>query len=75
MGILTYYETTIWNLEEILYDIQAGMTYHVIVNAVPGKMENGDMTLDVSKQAYQHITFKLPEQTLDEPELAVTAYE
>lgn len=75
LGISTYYETTIWNLEEILYDIQAGMTYHVIVNAVPGKMENGDMTLDVSKQAYQHITFKLPEQTLDEPELAVTAYE
>ena len=75
LSIYPYYEKTVMNLEEILYDIKAGMKYHVIVNAVPGKMVDGDMTLDVSKQAYQHITFTLPEYTIDEPELVVTAYE
>jgi hypothetical protein len=38
-------------------------------------MVDGDLSIDVSKQAYQHITFKLPEYTMDEPELIVTAYE
>ena len=75
LSIYPYYEQTVMNLEEILYEVQAGMKYHVIVNAVPGKMQNGDMTLDVSKQAFQHITFTLPEYTLPEPELVVTAYE
>ena len=75
LSIYPYYEKTVMNLEEVLYDIKAGMKYHVIVNAVPGKMVNGDMTLDVSKQAFQHITFTLPEYTLPEPELIVTAYE
>ena len=75
LGIYPYYEQTIMNIEEVLYEVVAGMTYHVIVNAVPGKMVDGDMTLDVSKQAYQHITFTLPEYTLPEPELVVTAYE
>ena len=75
LSIYPYYEKTVMNLEEILYDVKAGMKYHVIVNAVPGKIENGDMTLDVSKQAFQHITFTLPEYTLPEPELIVTPYE
>ncbi len=81
LGFYTLFDASqgsmIINLEEAVYpgDIKAGMKYHVIVNAVPGKMENGDMTLDVSKQAFQHITFTLPEYTLPEPELAVTAYE
>lgn len=75
LSIFPYYETTIMNLEEILYDVRAGMKYHIIVNAVPGKMQNGDLTIDVSKQAFQHVTFTLPEYTIDEPELVVTAYE
>ena len=75
LSIYPYYEQTVMNIEEVLYEIVAGMKYHVIVNAVPGKMVNGDMTLDVSKQAFQHITFTLPEYTLPEPELVVTAYE
>ena len=75
LSIYPYYEQTVMNIEEVLYEVVAGMTYHVIVNAVPGKMVNGDMSLDVSKQAFQHITFKLPEYTLPEPELVVTAYE
>ena len=75
LSIYPYYEQIVMNIEEVLYEVVAGMTYHVIVNAVPGKMVDGDMTLDVSKQAYQHITFTLPEYTIDEPELVVTAYE
>ena len=78
MGIYPYYKdegVLVMNLEEILYDIVAGMTYHIIVNAVPGKMVNGDLMPDVMKQKFQHITFKLPEYTLPEPELEVTAYE
>ena len=75
LSIYPYYEQIVMNIEEVLYEVVAGMTYHVIVNAVPGKMVNGDMSLDVSKQAFQHITFKLPEYKLPEPELVVTAYE
>ncbi len=80
LGFYSFYAsegTVVLDLARSVYsgDIKAGMKYHVIVNAVPGKMENGDMTLDVSKQAFQHITFTLPEYTIDEPELVVTAYE
>ena len=75
LSIFPYEGQTIMNLEEILYEIVAGMRYHIIVNAVPGKMVNGDMTLDVSKQKFQHTTFTLPEYTIDEPELIVTPYE
>ena len=73
LGFYPYFGKTVINLEEL--GVEAGMKYHIIVNAVPGKMENGDMTLDVSKQNFQHITFTLPEYTLPEPELVVTAYE
>ena len=75
LSIFPYEGQTVMNLEEVLYDVQAGMRYHVIVNAVPGKMVNGDMMIDVSKQKFQHMTFKLPEYTLEEPELIVTPYE
>ena len=75
LSIFPYEGVTEMKLEEVLYDIEAGMTYHIIVNAVPGKMVDGDLSIDVSKQAYQHITFKLPEYTIGEPELIVTAYE
>lgn len=80
LGIYPFYTsegTVVLDLASSVYsgDIKAGMKYHVIVNAVPGKMQNGDMALDVSKQAFQHITFTLPEYKLPEPELVVTAYE
>lgn len=80
LGFYTFYAsegTMVLDLANSLYpgDIKAGMKYHVIVNAVPGKMQNGDLTLDVSKQAFKHETFPLPEYTLEEPELVVTAYE
>ena len=75
LSIYPYEGTTVMNLEEVLYDIVAGMRYHVIVNAVPAKMVNGDLTYDVSKQKFHHETFKLPEYTLPEPELIVTPVE
>ena len=80
LGFYTFYAsegTMVLDLANSVYpgDIKAGMKYHIIVNAVPGKMQNGDLTLDVSKQAFKHETFPLPEYTLEEPELVVTAYE
>ena len=78
LGIYPYYAsegTVVINLEDYFWQIQSGTTCHVVVNAVPGKMVDGDLMPDVSKQNYQHITFKLPEYTLAEPELVVTAYE
>ena len=75
LGIFPFEGQTIINLEEFLYEIEANMRYHVIVNALPGKMENGDMTLDITKQKFQHLTFTLPKYTIDEPELVVTPME
>ena len=80
LGFYTFYAsegTMVLDLANSVYsgDIKAGMKYHIVVNAVPGKMQNGDLTLDVSKQAFKHETFTLPEYTLEEPELVVTAYE
>lgn len=77
LGIYPYYAsdgTVVMNLEEVIYEISAGMRYHIIINAVPGKMQDGDLIPDVSKQSFQHITFTLPNYTLDAPELEVTAY-
>jgi len=62
-------------LEEYFVSLTPNLRYHIVVNAVPGKMQNGEMIPDVSKQNYQHITFTIPSYTLDAPELEVTAYE
>ncbi len=76
LGIFPYTEDNlVVNIEDFLYEIEAGMKYHLLVNAVPGKLVDGDMTLDVSKQKFQHITFTLPSYTIDEPELIVTPVE
>jgi len=77
LSIFPYYAdegTYVFNLEG-MYDLQAGMKYHVIVNAVPGKMIDGDLGIDVSKQKFQHFTFTLPNYSLAEPELVVTPSE
>lgn len=78
LAIFPYYESegiVVLDLERDYYGIQAGMKYHIILNAVPGKMVDGDLAIDVSKQKFQHVTFTLPNYTLDAPELEVTAYE
>ena len=63
-------------LEEYFATLQAGSKYHIVVNALPGKIgDDGDMTADVSSQNFQHISFKLKDYTLPEPELVVTAVE
>lgn len=78
-GIINYYASegpiTI-KLSEYFTTLQAGKTYHVVVNAL-GKYqgEDGDYYPDVTAQNYQHKTFSLKEYTLPEPELQVTAME
>ena len=76
--IFPYYDyegTITLNLEEYFVALQPNLTYHIVLNAVPGKMQDGEMIPDVSKQNYKHITFRIPNYTLDAPELTVTAYE
>lgn len=75
LGIRPYQGITVMNIEDVLPEIRPNMVYHVIVNAVPSKMVDGDLTLDVSKQKFYHEKFTLPEYTLDEPELEVTVVE
>ena len=78
MGIFPYYAsegTVVLDMENDLQTVTANMKYHIIVNAVPGKMVDGDLAIDVSKQAYQHFEFTLPNYTLPEPELTVTPCE
>ena len=60
-------------LKEYFREVNAGATYHIVVNALPSKMVNGEMVPDASAQNYQHITFTLPSYTLPEPKLQVTA--
>ena len=77
-GIFPYYASEgihVLKLEEYFAQLTPGLTYHIVVNAVNGYMEDGEMWPDVSAQNYQHITFKLPEFTTPEPVLEVTAYE
>ena len=77
-GIFPYYASegiVQIKLEEYFRSLTPGLTYHLVVNAVNGRMEDGEMWPDVSAQNYQHITFKLPEFTTPEPELVVTPYE
>lgn len=78
-GIINFYATegpiTI-KLSEYFNELQAGKTYHVVVNAL-GKYqgEDGDYYPDVTAQNFQHKTFTLKEYTMAEPELKVTAVE
>ena len=63
------------NLEEYFVSLTANMKYHIVVTAVGSKMVDGKEVADLSAQNYQHIEFTLPNYTLPEPELVVTAVE
>lgn len=72
MGLLDYF----------FWELIPGGTYHVIVTAMGSREaqegEYGDMNNlvpDAMAQNYQHITFELPDYTLDAPELLVTPLE
>ncbi|MBP3550918.1 MAG: hypothetical protein J6J57_04645 [Alistipes sp.] len=77
-GIFPYYASEgiiQLKLEEYFMWLTPGLTYHLVVNAVNGRMEDGEMWPDVSAQNYQHITFTLPTFTKPAPELIVTPYD
>ena len=72
MGLLDYF----------FYELIPGGTYHVIVTAMGSREakedEYGDangLVPDAMAQSYQHITFELPDYTMEAPELLVTPLE
>lgn len=75
LSIYPYEGTQIFNLKEMIYEIEGGKKYHMLVNAVKSKYVDGDFAIDVSQQNFQHITFQLPDYKLPAPELIVTAYD
>ena len=60
--------------EYFFYDLEQGSRYHILVNAVPGKMVDGRLAIDPSAQNFQHITFTVPSFKTEKPELVVTPY-
>ena len=75
-GIYPYYKdegVIKIKLNEYFYTLTPNTIFHIVVNAVGAKLEDGELIPDVSAQNYQHITFKIPNYTLDAPELIVTA--
>lgn len=60
--------------EYYFYELQQGSRYHLLVNAVPGKIEDGREVIDPSAQNFQHITFTVPSFSTPQPELVVTPY-
>ena len=63
-------------LSEYFGTLQAGMTYHVLVNALGRvKGDDGDYVVDFSAQNFQHQTFTLKNYTKKAPNLIVTAAE
>ena len=72
MGLLDYF----------FWELTPGGTYHVILTAMGSREANdneeGDangLVPDAMAQSYQHITFELPDYTMEAPELLVTPLE